>query len=171
MNGWFAQDPDLDPTEESRRFLTALREHAAGWPCDPEDTYASFEVFEHRTELLVTLYLYDGEHHLLTVGAFLTGAGTRLSGGEFHDQLYTLEQHPETLIEARGTPEHLAERAAEWFLRMAALPVLRNEFAVGGRVVNRQWVLAGSGRELTARFRVQPGDPLARTVRVRGGSA
>lgn len=174
---WFAPDPELEPTEEGLRFLTALRERAeedGGWPCDPEDTYATYAVFQHRTELLVTLELYDPsspEHHLLTVGAFFTGGG-RLAGGEFHDQLYTLEQHPETLIEASGAaPEALAERAAEWFRRMLELPVLRHDFEVDGRVVNQQWVLADSARELTARFRVEPGDPLARTVQVRGGSA
>ncbi|MFE7711966.1 hypothetical protein ACFU6I_40855 [Streptomyces sp. NPDC057486] len=172
---WFEPDPELEATEEGLRFLAALRERAesGAWSCDPDDTFASFEVFENRTELMVTLELYDPdsdpEAHILTVGAFFTGS--RLVGGEFHDQLYTLERNPETAIESSGTPEFLAGRAAEWFTRMLELPVLRNEFEVGGRVVNRQWVLAGSGRELTSQFRVQPGDPLARTVPVRGGRA
>ncbi|MFV5996927.1 hypothetical protein ACNPQM_32110 [Streptomyces sp. NPDC056231] len=78
--------------------------------------------------------------------------GFRLVGGEFRDQLYTLERNSETAIESSGTSEFLAERAAEWFTRMLELPVLRNEFEVGGRVVNRQWVLAGTGRELTPQF-------------------
>lgn len=173
--GWFDTDSELEPTEEGLRFLAALRARAEsdGWDCDPKDTFATFAVFENRTELLVTLDLSDPscepEQHVLPVGAFFTGA--RLVGGEFHDQLYTLERSPETLIEADGSPEFLAERAAEWFRRMCEVPVLRREFEVGGRVVNRQWVLAGSGRELAAQFRVEPGDPLARTVRVRGRSA
>ncbi|MFC9399226.1 hypothetical protein ACFTWS_39890 [Streptomyces sp. NPDC057027] len=172
--GWFDADPELEFTEDGLRFLAALRERAesGGWGCEPDDTYATFAVFENRTELLVTLGLSDPttepEQHVLTVGAFFTGS--RLVGGEFHDQLYTLERTLETLIEDDGSPEFLAERAAEWFARMTELPVLRNEFAVDGRVVNRQWVLAGSGRELAAQFRVEPGDPLARTVQVRGAA-
>ncbi|MFJ9679880.1 hypothetical protein ACIRP2_17695 [Streptomyces sp. NPDC101194] len=172
---WFEPDAELEATEVGLRFLAALRERAesGAWSCDPDDTFASFAVFENRTELLVTLELCDPdsdpETHMLTVGAFFTGS--RLVGGEFRDQLYTLEQNPETVIKSSGTPEFLAERAAEWFTRMLELPVLRNEFEVGGRVVNRQWVLAGTGRELTSRFRVQPGDPPARTVPVRGGRA
>ncbi|HEY9369163.1 hypothetical protein [Streptomyces sp.] len=169
---WFDSDPELDSTEEGLRFLAVLRERAesGGWSCDPDDTYASFAVFENRTELLVTLELWDNTiepgGHVLTVGAFFTGS--RLVGGEFHDQLYTLERSSETAIEASGSPEDLAERAAEWFERMLDLPVLRNEFVVDGRIVNRQWVLAHTGREVASQFRVEPGDPLARTVQVRG---
>ncbi|MFG2329601.1 hypothetical protein ACGFMM_08240 [Streptomyces sp. NPDC048604] len=172
---WFDADPELEPTEDGLRFLAALRERAESgdWGCEPDDTFATFAVFEERTELLVTLDLGDPatepEQHVLTVGAFFTGS--RLVGGEFHDRLYTLERSPETLLQEDGAPEFLAERAAEWFLRMAGLPVVRNEYEVDGRIVNRQWLLADSGRELAAQFRVEPGDPLTRTVRVRGGAA
>ncbi|AVH56909.1 hypothetical protein C4B68_15205 [Streptomyces dengpaensis] len=169
---WFDADPELEATEEGLRFLTVLRERAeaGAWPCDPDDTYASFAVFENRTELLVTLDLWDpvsaSDAHIVTVGAFFTGL--RLIGGEFHDQLYTLECPPETLIEQSGSPEFLAERAADWFTAMLALPVLRKDFIVDGRVVNRQWVLARTGRQLASEFRVEPGDPVGRTVQVRG---
>jgi len=169
---WFDTDPELEPTEEGLRFLAVLRERAeaGGWSCDPDDTYASFAVFENRTELLVTLDLRDplseSDAHILTVGAFFTGS--RLIGGEFHDQLYTLERSPETAIEHSGSPEFLADRAADWFTAMLALPILRNDFFVEGRVVNRQWVLARTGRELAHEFPVKPGDQLAGTVHVRG---
>ncbi|MEU9207581.1 hypothetical protein AB0D27_06380 [Streptomyces sp. NPDC048415] len=169
---WFDIDPELEPTEEGLRFVTTLRERAAAgaWSCDPDDTYATFAVFENRTELLVTLDLRDpvseSDAHIFTVGAFFTGS--RLIGGEFHDQLYTLERTLETAIEHSGSPEFLAERAAEWFTAMLALPILRNDFIVDGRVVNRQWVLARTGRQLASEFRVEPGDTAGRTVQVRG---
>ncbi|MDQ0989507.1 hypothetical protein [Streptomyces sp. V3I7] len=132
---WFEADPELDLTEEGERFLAVLRERAQDgrWTCDAEDTYASFAVFENRTELMVTLDMWDPstepERHILTVGAFFTGS--QLVGGEFHDQLYTLERTPQTAIQLSGSPEFLAERAARWFTAMLALPRTRKDRAGG----------------------------------------
>ncbi|MBD2899616.1 hypothetical protein amrb99_86000 [Actinomadura sp. RB99] len=122
---WFAVgDPEEDELETleaaQHTFVSVLRERAAAWPCDPEDTAVlrpEETGFAHLLALLSPVT--PGTDSVGSVfGAFFDGQG--VLGTEVHNQMLIPMLH-ESVVEvlhAAGSPAQCAELTADWFERV-----------------------------------------------------
>lgn len=125
---WFELDePDdidfYEFTAPELAFVRALRERTAGWAA------AGVEGLVCRSDewdsLVARLSFTDREAplHLIDVGVHFYG--DRLRGDQLHDQTYMLTDTPSSwALDASGTVEELAERAASWFRSVLRKPVV-----------------------------------------------
>lgn len=174
--GWFdLPDEELD-SEADRIFLAALRARAEsrGWACDPDDTQAfQFRNLDHD-ELKLVLTLGDFEQNEILFSYGLVFDGSRIFGDLVHDQTFDFELGTIAHVEAAGTPESLAERAAEWFEAIVGWRVLRREWLQYDRVIYQEWEVRRKWQALSedrvlahSTHRARPVAPPDRVVEVR----
>lgn len=152
----------LTPLERS--FADVLRTRASTWP--PESGYGTLL----DDPCGAVLDIDDPARHLglLTVGVYLIG--DTLRGDKVHNQLFNLPDRPTPLaLQATGSPEELAERAADWFEALLRRPIVRHEWLRSGQVYALCYVFADSGQALVE-GRVRTGNlgTPDRTVPIRG---
>ena len=160
---WFATDADDEIDEAQQAVLDALRARADSdhWPTiDPDDTsvalpyYASYgyppqpgeATFGH---VLAWLKLLDPIQptSLLTVGIYFTETDSR--GDCLHNQLLTLPAAPTRFAVSRaGSPQEMADHAADWFRDILHRPIVRHEWLREGEVYARRWLFADTGQAL-----------------------
>lgn len=153
--GWFPLDYAFTPNKTQRAFMEALRRRAEAWP--PRSGLSTY--FEELDVLdsdvaVAKLTIRDPERltELITLGAHLDG--TKVTCDKVHNQLALLPDEPTEMgMSASGTPEELAERAADWFEALAKRPVLLHEWVFQERVYAFVYLFADSTRYLTAMYR------------------
>lgn len=146
---WFEDDEELGEVE--RTFAAALQARAATWPRDP--AHSRIDPPEHGYPLIAWLDLdAPGTNlSLLTVGVHLEGS--RIRGDKLHNQLFTLPDEPTSLaMTATGTPQELADRAADWFEAILRRPVVRHEWLHAGQVYAGKYLFADTEQDLCWSF-------------------
>jgi len=156
---WFELDDyeGDNSSEADRQFLGILRERAAGWAFEPEDTSAYHVWVIDRYELRVILDLsdHDARLHLLTYGVVFDGS--RITGDRLHGQTHDFELPTADRIEDTGPVPYLAAKAARWFESILARPVEHREWYSFEQVVNEEWVIASTGEVLSRTAPRRPG--------------
>jgi hypothetical protein len=171
---WFEEDEEDHLNDAQRVFLTALRTRADTWPCSPLDTQlvAPGDGCPHWRAVLDVSAQIE-KLSLITIGVCFDG--TRIWGGELHNQSYEpwpTERPRVEVIDATGTPEDLAQIAAEWFERVLARPVERREWSSGERVTY-EYAFSDTGTGLVRGGAGAPGTvrrPPDRIIHARGTS-
>ncbi|WP_189047669.1 hypothetical protein [Micromonospora sonchi] len=174
---WFEFDGPLAPP--LAEFVAILRRRARTWPADPVNTYlllpdpddvaevAAWGADGH--ELLAWMDVVDDAESevLLTLGAYLGGG--RVRGDEIHNQLLHLpEERTAFAFDAAGSVEECAEATAVWFAAQLRRPIVREEWVHAGIVQARRWRFADTDTALGRSGFRTGGEPLDRTVHVRG---
>jgi hypothetical protein len=160
MVDWFSMTDSGPRGEEEARFLTRLRQHAAGWKVDTkaDDTEATA-----RLEPLVLTVDVDQVPSLpgarpslnvLQIALYVYPTGLALEG--CWGSRYLLHDFdpgdPDCLV-VRGVPvepEQLADWAAAWLEVQLNRPVVREEWAKGNTVNYCRWMLEDSGKVLAS---------------------
>ncbi|MFJ4851282.1 hypothetical protein [Streptomyces sp. NPDC088733] len=168
---WFMLDDpadDLELDDAELAFIVRLQELAQSWAVPYEHSWAERSEEE---SLLACVGLSDDERamSLLQVGVHVTDGS--MKGDRLHNQLHFLPDEPTDLaIEAVGTPDELAERAASWFETVLRRPVARCEWVHAGQVYATEWRFWDTGEPLV-RGRDRRPAPLRATTRVRARAA
>ncbi|MEV8558226.1 hypothetical protein AB0478_17585 [Streptomyces sp. NPDC051917] len=155
---WFEEDEEDDLSHAQRVFLAALRARAGAWLCHSEDTQLvePEDGCPHwRAVLDVPAQIEN--LYLITVGVCFDG--TRILGGELHDQSFyphPIDQSGVDVIDAVGTPEGLAQVAADWFERILARPVERREWESNGNTAS-EYVFSDTGAGICRGGQLVPG--------------
>ncbi|WP_035805192.1 hypothetical protein [Kitasatospora mediocidica] len=174
---WFEEDEEDDLSQAERAFLALLRMRARTWSCGPQNT----ELVKPadgcrcwRAVLDLSVEMEPRGLGLVTVGVCFDGTSIRCS--EVHNQSYYPrpdDQSRVEVVEATGTPQGLAEIAAEWFERILVRPVERREWWSDG-ALTYDYVFADTGTGLVLggvagpeRFRRPPD----RIIHARGHAA
>ncbi|WP_157875926.1 hypothetical protein [Peterkaempfera griseoplana] len=91
---WFSvgdADDDASATLDAagRRYVSVLRDRAATWPCDPEETFVLRPEESGFAHLLAVLCLVRAATDVVShvFGVFFDGQG--VLGSELHNQMYT----------------------------------------------------------------------------------
>jgi hypothetical protein len=146
---WFECDEELD--EVQCAFVVALRARALAWVADPVDSRL---VPPERGYPLIACLDIDAPQEnfvLLTVGVHLEDH--RLRGDRIHNQDFTLPEVPTSLaMEASGSPEDLAERAADWFEAIIGHPVVRYEWLHAGQIYASREFFPDTGEGLSQMY-------------------
>jgi hypothetical protein len=144
---WLAHvEAGLRPSQQA--FLTAWHQRTHTWPYDALGDVRPVD--EHDGDLVVFADLVDTTRNssMLTIAAHFDGTTVRCD--RVHNQLFCLPATPtaEALI-ATGSPEELADRAADWFEAVLRRRVVCHEWHQRrGRVVARNWLFADTGELL-----------------------
>jgi hypothetical protein len=155
-DAWFEHGGELGQAERS--FAAALRAHAASWPADP--ARSRLEPPGDGRPLIAWLDVdAPGERLvLLTVGVHLEQGYLR--GDRLHNQLFRLPDRPTSLaLEASGTADELAGRAAEWFEAILRRPVVRYEWLHAGKVYAFCYLFPDSGETLAQMYNQELSPP------------
>ncbi|MDP9863362.1 MULTISPECIES: hypothetical protein [Streptosporangium] len=146
---WFECDEELG--EVQHVFIVALRARALTWAADPVDSRL---VPPERGYPFVACLNIDAPQEnfvLLTVGVHLEGH--RLRGDRLHHQDFTLPEVPTSLaMEVSGSPEELAEQAADWFEAIISRPVVRYEWLHAGQVYASRYLFPDTGEGLSQMY-------------------
>ncbi|ROQ89029.1 hypothetical protein EDE04_7428 [Streptomyces sp. 2132.2] len=153
-NPWFEiDDPDdefgFDAAELA--FATALREQAGSWDVSFAHSWVGRP--EDDSSLLAFVGLSDRHHRvsLIDIGVHLVGSSVR--GDCLHNQLYFLPDQPTSLaMEAVGSPQELAERAATWFEALLRKPIVRHEWEHSGQVYATRYLFVDTEEGLAQSY-------------------
>jgi hypothetical protein len=122
-------------------------------------------------KLAVVLELVADGAALMTCGAYLDGK--RLHADTLHNQLFTLPDNPTSMaLNVTGTPEQLADQAADWFESWLTVPLVRQEWDSPDGSVFQTWGRGDTGQGYISRgrFRRDLGSP-DRTVLISGDAS
>ncbi|MEV4189396.1 hypothetical protein AB0J28_48980 [Streptosporangium canum] len=146
---WFECDEELDEVQHA--FVVALRARAVTWVADPVDSRLVPPEWTYPFIACLTIDAPQENSALLTVGVHLEGQ--RLRGDRLHHQDFTLPDTPTGLAtEASGSPEELAERAADWFEAIIDYSIVRHEWLHAGQVYASRYLFSRTGEGLTHRY-------------------
>lgn len=137
---WFECD-DVELDDAQRRFASELRRRAAHWSLSPCATLIYPDGDSQATIAYLDLSAPGLDLTLLTAGVHLRGS--TFHADEVHNQDFSLPAVPGPLgIQASGTPEELATRAADWFEALIRRPVLHDVWTHAGRVYAERYRFA-----------------------------
>ena len=149
---WFEEDPEDDLSDPQREFLAALRVRARSWACTPNYTVLvepgrPGDEWRALMDVATKAGATAGKGSILVTIA-VAFDGMSVHGGEVHSQNYHFLSHLRSLVDPlpleTGTPEQLADIAADWFEQIMARPVLLHEWDRHGRTYSR-YVFADTG--------------------------
>lgn len=160
---WFATDDDDEIDVAQQAVLDVLRGRVDSdhWPAiDPADTNVALPNYDSYGyppqpgessfgKMLAWLDVPDPAERLslLTVGVYFTETGMR--GDCLHNQLLTLPVESTHLAVAdTGSPQEMANRAADWFRDILRRPIDRYDWLREETVYAQRWLFADSGQSL-----------------------
>lgn len=151
---WFEiDDPDdeyeFDAAEKA--FVSALSARCgARTPVPPADVAREVSRPDDWSALLVRVGLSDRADqrvHLIDLGVHL--AGDRVRGDRLHHQLHLLPDHPaDWALDATGSTEQLAGRAAEWFRAVLDKPIVLYVWLHEGHAYAARYAFADTGETI-----------------------
>lgn len=168
---WFDEDPEWLLDDSQLAFFATLRERARSWSCTPNHTEIAEPdgaCDEWRAILDVTSEVPGDFLGLVTVGVSFDG--TRINAGELHSQNYHFlpdDFSRVTPLVATGTPERLANIAADWFEGVMARPVVLRTWERGGRRWS-EYVFADTGTAIAGRGFGDFNSPPDQVIHARG---
>jgi hypothetical protein len=118
----FDEDSDVMAPDAVRAFHFALRERARSWPCQPTDTEFVSPSTPGR-EWCAVLDVISPARRVTVITVGVCFDGSRIRASEVHNQNYhplSARQSSVEIMEATGTPEELADIAADWFEALIA---------------------------------------------------
>ncbi|MGW4412949.1 hypothetical protein ACWEJ6_53930 [Nonomuraea sp. NPDC004702] len=142
LDDWRECEPEL--SEAQCAFMAQIEIRAVEW---------SAGIWLERTDdgsfpvLFIDLNSTDENLSLLTAGVRVEDC--RIHGDKLHNQLFTLPNEPTGLaLIASGSPEQLADRAAEWFDALMRRHVVRYEWVHRGQIYASRYLFSDTGEGL-----------------------
>ncbi|MFD3926796.1 hypothetical protein [Streptomyces sp. NPDC058614] len=153
-NPWFEiDDPEneFEFNEAELAFAAQLREVAGFWAVAYAHSWVGRP--EDDSSLLAFVSLSDESSRLSLVDIGVHVVGSTMRGDQLHNQLYFLPDRPTSLAtEASGSPQQLADHAAQWFEAILRKPIVRYEWEHNGRVYAGRYLFADSGQGLSQSY-------------------
>ncbi len=151
-NPWFEIDGpvgELEIDEAELAFAARLRALAGCWDVPFASSWVGRP--EDDSALLAVVTLGTSQLSLADFGVHITGSTMR--GDRLHNQLYFLPEWPTSFsMEVTGSPEELAERAAEWFETILRKPVVRYEWEHNGQIYAELYLFADTREGMVQRY-------------------